>query len=86
MSDHGVSWILGAVVGAVATFATRVQLLPDVIDLSIIPTGAGCGSLVLCAYGAARGFGPERLARVMMFGTLLGAVATMVPILLALLL
>jgi hypothetical protein len=36
--------IVTAVVGAIAM---RVQLLPEVIDLSLVPTGSGFGSLVL---------------------------------------
>jgi hypothetical protein len=40
----------------VAAVATRVQLLPDVIDISIIPTGAGVMSLVFVTYGALRRF------------------------------
>jgi hypothetical protein len=38
----------------VAALATRVQLLPDVIDISIIPTGSGVGSLIFVFYGALR--------------------------------
>jgi hypothetical protein len=46
---------LAAIVTAVvAAIATRVQLLPDVIDVSIILTGSGLGSLVLVSYGALR--------------------------------
>ena len=37
-----------------AAVATRVQVLPDVIDLTLIPTGSGLGSLTLVAYGAIR--------------------------------
>jgi hypothetical protein len=43
-----------------------------VIDLSIIPTAAGVGSLVMAAYGALRRFPPERIGRLTLFGTLLG--------------
>jgi hypothetical protein len=53
-----------------------VQLLPDVIDLSLIPTGAGLGSLLLVGYGALRRFEPERTGRLALFGTLVGGVAT----------
>jgi hypothetical protein len=44
-----------------AAIATRVQLLPDVIDLTLIPTGSGFGSLTLVTYGAIRRFEPERI-------------------------
>jgi hypothetical protein len=38
----------------IASIATSVRLLPEVIDLSIIPTTAGLGSLALTSYGAER--------------------------------
>jgi hypothetical protein len=45
MLDHPIPWLLGVLVGCaaavVAAVATRVQLLPEVIDLSIVPTAAG---------------------------------------------
>jgi hypothetical protein len=65
--------------------ADRVQVLPDVIDVSIIPTAAGLGSLASALYGAVRRFDPDRLARVALFGTLLGGGTTTVLLLLALL-
>lgn len=53
-------------------------MLPDVIDLSIIPTRAGVGSLAFAFYGALRRFEAERLGRVTLLGTLLGGgVATL---------
>jgi len=84
MSHHAVSWILGILVGFVAALATRVQVLPDVIDLSLIPTGAGLGSLLACAIGAACRLDADRLARVALLGTLLGGVATTILVALAL--
>ena len=61
MTDHPMillSAVRAAVVTAVvAVIATRVQLLPDVIDLSLIPTAAGLGSLLVVGYGALRRFG-----------------------------
>src|SRR5215208_2635662 len=72
--------ILTAVIAAVAT---RVQLLPDVIDLSFIPTGSGIISLILVLYGAVRRFDSERLGRLALLGTLLGGVGTAVLVLLA---
>ena len=65
--------ILTAVIAAVAT---RVQLLPDVIDLSLIPTGSGILSLAFVSYGALRQFEPERIGRLALAGTLLGGLGT----------
>ena len=79
MPDHLVSWLVGVVVGCIVTvgltIATQVRLLPEVIDLSIVPTAAGVGSLVMAGYGAARRFPLERIGRLTLFGTLLGGVA-----------
>jgi hypothetical protein len=80
MPDHPLT--LGcAVLAAIATtvvaaIATRVQLLPDVIDLSFIPTGSGICSLILVLYGALRRFDPERIGRLALFGTLIGGIGT----------
>jgi hypothetical protein len=54
----------------------RVQLLPDVIDLSLIPTGSGILSLAFVLYGAVRRFDPERIGRLALLGTLLGGLIT----------
>ena len=78
----GLAAILTAIVAAIAT---RVQLLPDVIDLSFIPTGSGIGSLMLVFYGALRRFDPDRIGRLALLGTLLGGVGTAAFLLLALL-
>jgi hypothetical protein len=79
-----VSAVLAAIITAVAAaIATRVQLLPDVIDLSLIPTGAGLGSLLLVGYGALRRFEPERIGRLALLGTLVGGVATAAGVLIA---
>ena len=56
------------------------------IGISIIPTGAGLGSLGLAFYGARRGFESDRLARLTLFGTLLGGGTATIVLLLALLL
>lgn len=69
-----------------AAVAVRVQVLPDVIGISIIPTLAGLGSLAFAFLGAVRGFDPDRLARVALFGTLLGGCGAAGFLLLALLL
>jgi hypothetical protein len=68
-----------------AAVATRVQLLPDVIDLTLIPTGSGLGSLSLVTYGAIRRFEPERIGRLSLLGTLVGGGATTGTIAIALL-
>lgn len=89
MTDHPMLLISGALAAIVTTvaaaLATRVQLLPDVIDLPFIPTGSGVGSLMLVFYGAARRFDPDRIARLALLGTLLGGVGTAAFVLLALL-
>jgi hypothetical protein len=90
IAHHLVVWISGLAAGmlaaTVAAIATRVQVLPDVIDVSIIPTTAGLGSLAFAFFGAVRRFDPDRLARVALFGTLLGGAGATVFLLLALLL
>lgn len=87
MPDHLLAWLIGTVTGAVlAGIATRVRLLPEVVDLSILPTAAGVGSLLFAGYGAARGFPPERLGRATLLGTLLGGGAALLILLLLLLL
>ncbi len=53
--------------------ATRIQLLPDVIDLSFVLTFSGGGGLVATCAAASLRFEPERLARVVVLGNLLGA-------------
>jgi hypothetical protein len=89
MPDHPLLLIYGALAAIVTTvaaaLATRVQLLPDVIDLSFIPTGSGVLSLAFVSYGAARQFDPDRIARLSLLGTLLGGVTTAAIVLLALL-
>jgi hypothetical protein len=77
--------LFAIVTAVVAAIATRVQLLPDVIDLSLIPTGSGLGSLTLVAYGATRRFEPERIARLSLLGTLVGGAVTTGAVLIALL-
>lgn len=80
MPDHTLILLCGALIASVAAIAaalaTRVQLLPDVIDVSFIPTGSGIASLALVAYGAARRFDPDRLGRLALLGTLLGGLVT----------
>ena len=55
MQDHPLTLIYAVfaaiLTAVVAAIATRVQLLPEVIDLSLIPTGAGLGSLMLVGFG-----------------------------------
>jgi hypothetical protein len=58
-----------------AIVETRVQLLPDVIDVSVVLTGAGFGGLLTMSAGAAMRLEPDRLGRVTMLGQLVGAAA-----------
>jgi hypothetical protein len=75
--DHLLRWVAGAVAGCAATIAvaiaTRVRLLPEVVDVSIVPTVAGVFSILFAAVGAVRRYPSERLGRLTLFGTLLGA-------------
>jgi hypothetical protein len=80
VADHPLVLVYAAlaaiVTAVVAAIATRVQLLPDVIDLSLIPTGSGLGSLALVAYGALRHVNPERIGRLSLLDTLVGGFVT----------
>jgi hypothetical protein len=58
------------------SIATRVQLLPDAIDVSIILTGSGLSSLIFVVYGALRRFDPDRIGRLALLGTVLGGIGT----------
>jgi hypothetical protein len=82
--DHLIAWLVGVLAGCAATVAVavaaRVRLLPEVVDISLVPTGAGIGSLISAAIGAALRFPPERIGRVTLLGTLLGAAITSVYI------
>jgi hypothetical protein len=90
MSEHALVWVAGVLAGVVAVLAgavaTRVQLLPDVIDVTIVPTAAGIGGLVSAAVGAAMRFDPDRLGRITLLGNLLGGAVALLSLLLALLL
>jgi hypothetical protein len=80
VQDHLIAWLVGVLAGCAVTvavaIATRVRLLPEVVDISLVPTGAGIGSLISAAIGALLRFSPERLGRVTLLGTLLGAGTT----------
>lgn len=79
--------LLTAIAAAViASIATSVRLLPEVIDLSIIPTIAGLGSIAFTSYGALRRFDPDRLARLALGGTVLGGAIGVCGLVLALIL
>ena len=77
MHDHLLRWMLGLLAGlsaaVVAAIATRVRLLPEVIDVSIILTGAGLGGLAFTTYGAVRRYDPDRIGRLSLGGSVLGA-------------
>jgi hypothetical protein len=70
--------LLAIAAGAIAVVVTRVQLLPDVIDFTVILNGAGLGGLSCMAAGAALRFGPDRLGRVTVFGQLAGGMGGLV--------
>jgi hypothetical protein len=55
-----------------ASLATRVVLLPEVIDLSLILTGSGLGGLIGSTYAALRRLPPARLGQVVVLGNLVG--------------
>jgi hypothetical protein len=78
MHDHLFAWLAGAAAGCAVTvavaIATRVRLLPEVVDISLVPTLAGLGGLLFAAYGAARRYPPGRVGQLTLFGTLLGGV------------
>jgi hypothetical protein len=62
----------------VEAVAVRFQVLPEVIDLSLIPTGCGVGAMLAAFAGAFARFEPDRLGRFIMFGNLAGgALATL---------
>jgi hypothetical protein len=88
MPEHPVIWTLGALAGLFATIAaavaTRVRLVPEVIDFTIVPNAAGTFGLLFALYGASRRFGPDRLGRVTLFGNLVGGVIAVIVLLLAL--
>ena len=68
VSLGAITCVLGAVL------VTRVQLLPDVVDLTSVLTFAGFGGLFATTAGAASRLSPDRLGRVAMLGQLVGAV------------
>src|SRR5918992_4761799 len=88
VNEHLFAWTAGLFAAMVAVIAgaiaTRVRLLPEVIDVSIIPTGAGLGSLGFAFYGALRRYEPDRIGRLTLLGTLLGAAGTVLGLVLAL--
>jgi hypothetical protein len=53
--------------------AVRVQLLPDVIDMSFVLTFSGGGGLLATFVAAALRLDPDRPARLVVLGNLLGA-------------
>jgi hypothetical protein len=78
--------VIAAIVTALtAAIATRVRVLPEVIDISIIPTIAGVGAITFSTYGALRRFSPDRVARMSLLGTLLGTILGAIGLTIALL-
>jgi hypothetical protein len=78
VTDHLLALIYGLLAAAatavIAAIATRVRLLPEVIDISIIPTIAGTASIAFTTYGAMRRFDPDRIARLSLLGTVVGTI------------
>jgi hypothetical protein len=50
----------------------RFQLLPDVVDPSLVLSASGAGGLIATAFGAGLRFGHDRIARLVMLGNLGG--------------
>jgi FtsH-binding integral membrane protein len=61
--------------------AVRFQLLPDVIDLSLILTLSGLFAVMTASIGVAARFDSDRLGRFVLFGMLGAAVGTIISIL-----
>ena len=57
---------------AAAVLATEFRFLPKVIDVTIITNAAGLGALLCTVIGALLGFGPDRLGRLALLGTVAG--------------
>ncbi len=53
--------------------AVRVQLLPEVIDMSFVLTFSGGGGLLATFVGVTLRLDPDRLARLVVLGNLVGA-------------
>jgi hypothetical protein len=62
--------------------AVRFQFLPEVVDLSLIPTGAGTCGMLAPLVGAAARLDHDRLARVVLLGNLVGGAGATVALLL----
>jgi hypothetical protein len=60
--------------------ATRVQLLPEVVDLSYVPMFAGLVSLFVMMAGVVGGLRPERVVRLALFGNLPGGIGAVAVI------
>jgi hypothetical protein len=77
VNHHVLVWLAGVAAGVLATvaasFATRFELLPEVVDPSLILTCSGLGGLIGAAYAALRQFPAERLGKVILLGNLVGA-------------
>ena len=71
---------------AIASIATSVRLLPEVIDISIIPTCSGVIALAFTTYGALCRFDPDRLGRLALGGTVAGGIMGVLLLLLGFLL
>jgi hypothetical protein len=63
--------------------AVRFQLLPEVIDLSFVLAFSGFFALLATLVAAVLGFEPDRLARLVVFGNIVGAAIGTVILLVA---
>jgi hypothetical protein len=59
----------------IAFVATSLELLPDVIDPSFVLSASGLGGLICTSFGTALRFDPDRIARLVMLGNLVGGAA-----------
>jgi hypothetical protein len=69
----------------IASIASSVRLLPEVIDISIVPTCSGVVSLLFTTYGVLRRFDPDRVGRLALGGTFVGGVGGVVIVVIGLL-
>ena len=65
--------LIAVAAALIAVVTTRVQLLPDVVDFTVVLSATGFGGLTASGIGAALRFGPDRLGRLTLFGQLVGA-------------
>lgn len=78
--------LIPAVVTALfALLATEYRLLPEVVDPTIILNAAGLGALFATLVGALLRLDPDRLGRLTLLGTVVGALGGIILFLIGLL-